>query len=57
MKTGDARQFNESMQAVTRKMNDFSRAMKLLGKAVKIANRDIIRATRRPSLIHNGGKP
>lgn len=56
-KTYSPEDYERAFQSFAQQVRELSKVMKHFGKAAKIANRDIIRASRRPPLIHNGGKP
>jgi len=55
--TAHAGEFILAMNDVRKTMQDFGKAMRQLGHQTKILRRDLIRANRRPALIHNGRKP
>ena len=47
----------EAARATAATIARFAKAMDELGEMVRKLSRDLIRASRRPALIHNGGRP
>jgi len=48
---------DEAFRAVSATLSRSAKAMAEIGEVVRRLNRDLIRANRRPALIHKGGRP